>query len=195
MYIIDLVLLASIPINTALSITGYYIVYVKGIKKQPIKVKPNIVWILLALLSATPFTLRKIISSHSIRGIVQVLFILSVALTGFALYQAYRYFNKQKGSGAKNSDTVKKVVEIALAATLFGYLGFFAVRYDIIGTTKGDLYISETIPVYNEDGTIKHDRHGNVVYDTYYDYEIIPGTLDGDNALYLFLLYAQMLVR
>lgn len=115
------------------------------------------------------------------------MFILSVILTAIAIYLTYKRFYKQaKDSGAKNSDTVKKVVEIALSLILSGYLGFFAVRYDIIGSsTKGDLYISEMTPVYNKDGTLKHDRHGNVEYDIYYDHEIIPGTLDGDNTLYL----------
>ena len=68
MDLVELVILVFIPINTAFLITAYYIAYLKGIKKQPQKVKPNKVWILAALISAIPFAVYKILLmvSHEI---------------------------------------------------------------------------------------------------------------------------------
>ena len=185
----NLILFVMAPINATLLILLYYDLYLKRIKQQPRKLtkKTGLVWLLLCAILCTLGLFVLLIETGIGLGVfITPMLILSVILTAIAIYLTYKRFYKQANDSKNEKGIRKKIVSYALALTLFGYLGIALVHFDIIGDVRGDSYISEMTPVYNKDGTLKHDRHGNVVYDTYYDYETIPGTLEGDNRLYFF---------
>lgn len=186
---INLILFVMAPINATLSILLYYDLYLKRIKQQPRKLtkKTGLVWLLLCAILCTPGLFVLLIGAGIGLGVfITPMLILSVILTAIAIYLTYKRFYKQANDSKNEKGIRKKIVSYALALTFLGYLGIALVHFDIIGDARGDLYLSEMTPVYNKDGTLKHDQHGNVVYDTYYDYETIPGTLEGDNGLYFF---------
>lgn len=87
--------------------------------------------------------------------------IFSALLIGYALILLRKCLAKKR--------ELTMIVSGSLALAVFLFAFSFALATGIYKPTTSESYVTEEIPVYNKDGTLKYDRYGNIVTEKFYD--------------------------